>query len=129
MNKRYTSLQNEGFRSGPLWFYSVFTTINCIVTEATAKSKYPYHFFALTTGETVEGSPFFDGNNNKVFNEELSKFTVKRNYTMLTDFERGKDSEVRIVPSLAFLEKGDTMYAWEVIKEEDSMCLLSSGGR
>lgn len=124
VNKRYTSLQNEGFRSGPLWFYSVFTTINCIVTEATAKSKYPYHFFALTTGETVEGSPFFDGNNNKVFNEELSKFTVKQNYTMLTDFERGKDSEVRIVPSLAFLEKGDTMYAWEVIKEEDSMCLL-----
>ncbi|ANC96526.1 envelope glycoprotein B [macacine betaherpesvirus 9] len=124
MNRRYITTKEPFIRNGPLWFYSTSTSINCIVTDCTAKTKFPFNFFALSTGETVEGSPFYDGQNAKVFNEPLEKVQFKINYTMLEDFDNGANGNFKTVPKIAFLEKSNTIFSWEVQNEDTTICLL-----
>ena len=87
--RRYITTKEPFLRNGPLWFYSTSTSINCIVTDCIAKTKYPFDFFALSTGETVEGSPFYNGINSKTFNEPTEKILFRNNYTMLKTFDDG----------------------------------------
>ncbi|QBQ65379.1 glycoprotein B [Human betaherpesvirus 6B] len=123
-NKRFITTKEPYFARGPLWLYSTSTSLNCIVTEATAKAKYPFSYFALTTGEIVEGSPFFDGSNGKHFAEPLEKLTILENYTMIEDLMNGMNGATTLVRKIAFLEKGDTLFSWEIKEENESVCML-----
>ena len=122
--RRYITTKEPFLRNGPLWFYSTSTSINCIVTDCIAKTKYPFDFFALSTGETVEGSPFYNGINSKTFNEPTEKILFRNNYTMLKTFDDGSKGNFVTLTKMAFLEKGNTIFSWEVQNEESSICLL-----
>lgn len=123
LSKRYITTKNVWYKPAPVWFYSTSTSINCIVTESYAKSKYPYHYFALATGETIESSPFFDGTNG-IFHEEESKFHIFNNYSMLENLNEGIFGSRKELKKAAFLTKGDITFSWEIVNEDTAFCQL-----
>lgn len=125
--RRYVTVKDPYLEYGSLWTYYTSTSVNCIVTDTEAKSKYPFEFFALATGETIECSPFFDfidpGAANKICNEELNYFRIFYNYKMLSAFGK-PDAEMHTYDKVAVLQKGNTVFTWEIKNENTTICLL-----
>ncbi|APZ76268.1 envelope glycoprotein B [Murid herpesvirus 3] len=124
INKRYITTKIPFINYGYVWTYHTSSSVNCIVTDTKAKTKFPFEFFALSTGETVECSPFFNLTNDKTFNEDLSNFQIYTNYTMLKEIGPDTVPVEKVVPKLAMLTKGDMVYSWEVKDENKEICLL-----
>ncbi|UEH20610.1 envelope glycoprotein B [Elephant endotheliotropic herpesvirus 6] len=103
------------------WLRKTCTTVNCIVTDTYAKSRYPYDFFAISTGEIVDGSPFFNGQNNKKFSEPSTKFKVYKDYQRLQELTISSTKK-QTFNQIAFLEKRDYSIAWEVKDEQQAPC-------
>nr|ADK70824.1 U39 [Elephant endotheliotropic herpesvirus 1A] len=104
------------------WIRKTCTTVNCIVTDTIGKSRYPYDFFAISTGEIVDGSPFYNGQNNKKFSEPSTKFKVYKDYERLQDLTVTVSTKKKTFPQIAFLEKRDYSIAWEVKDEQQAPC-------
>lgn len=118
---RYQSQPIVWSDQGSIWTYRRRTTVNCMVTDVLAKSNSPYNFFASTTGQTVEMSPFYNGNNTEPFNERHSNFIVKENYTIR---QFNEQNEVPKLQRRAFLKKPTFSVSWE-LKEKSAHCLLA----
>nr|BAR97410.1 glycoprotein B [Suid betaherpesvirus 2] len=121
INTRYISTPDFQFTYGTHWLYKSSSSINCIVTDTMGKSDYPYDNFILGTGESVEISPFFNGTSKEVFNEQMYYFSMKSNYTMLEKLDEPNGPK-KTIPTIAFLQKGDTLFSWEVTKQTNSHC-------
>lgn len=121
--KRYITVKEHYHKYGSTWLYKETCSINCIVTETTARSKYPYDFFVLSSGVVVEGSPFYDKTNNKVFNEDVRKLHIFHNYSMLSKFGVPQVAH-KVVPKMAFLERVDMSIGWEIKEQENVTCQL-----
>nr|AVP26909.1 glycoprotein B [Elephant endotheliotropic herpesvirus 1B] len=103
------------------WLRKTCTTVNCIVTDTYAKSRYPYDFFAISTGEIVDGSPFYTGDNDKKFSETYTKFKVYNEYERLEELTVSSTKK-RTFDKIAFLEKRDYSISWEVKEEDQAPC-------
>ncbi|UVZ34364.1 envelope glycoprotein B [Elephant endotheliotropic herpesvirus 3B] len=104
-----------------LWLHKTCTTVNCIVTDTMAKSRYPYDFFALPTGEMVDMSPFYDGYNKERFAEPSTKFKVYEKYERLKKLTI-ETTERETFSKMAFLEKRDYSIEWEIKPKNESPC-------
>lgn len=122
-SRRYISVKERYHKYGSTWLYKETCTLNCIVAVVTARSRYPYDFFVLASGIIVDGSPFYDGKNNKTFRENARKLRVMYNYSMVLDFA-AVNSQRRVVPKMAFFERADTIIAWEIVDEVNATCQL-----
>nr|WEG69062.1 envelope glycoprotein B [Mastomys natalensis cytomegalovirus 2]WEG69200.1 envelope glycoprotein B [Mastomys natalensis cytomegalovirus 2]WEG69339.1 envelope glycoprotein B [Mastomys natalensis cytomegalovirus 2]WEG69477.1 envelope glycoprotein B [Mastomys natalensis cytomegalovirus 2]WEG69615.1 envelope glycoprotein B [Mastomys natalensis cytomegalovirus 2] len=118
---RYTSTKDLYHTGAYTWFYTESCTVNCVMTVTKARSKSPYSFFVLSSGEVVEVSPFYNGENSEVFEENTSMFWIRQNYTIRKEFGQIL-SDRKIVDTMAFLEKTDSTIMWEVKEKEDVTC-------
>lgn len=113
--RRFVTVDKMSACKPALWFHKTCTTVNCVVTDTKAKSRPPYHFFALSTGEIVDASPFYheEKANQHFFGEELRKFRVDVNYTRLVDpSAETKGREVQ--NKVGFLEKRGYSISWTI---------------
>lgn len=121
---KYVTLKTESATWGSWWIYRTVQNVNCILTTTQAKSRYPYEFFALSTGEVIEMSPFFYKGldlKQEIVNEDLSKLSTKKNYA-ITDY--ANRAHKKIYQTYNFLEKPDYLVSWEVKEKKDAHCLL-----
>ncbi|UVZ35238.1 envelope glycoprotein B [Elephant endotheliotropic herpesvirus 5B] len=118
---RYTTVNTHRPCLPGTWLRKTCTTVNCIVTDTYAKSRYPYEFFALTTGEIVDGSPFYDGANGKRFAEPSTKFKVFNDYDRLKELTVSSTKKENF-KKMAYLEKRDYSISWEIKHEEQAPC-------
>lgn len=121
--RRYITVKEHWHEYGSVWLYKETCSINCIVTETVARSKYPYDFFVLSSGVVVEGSPFYDKTNNKTFNEDVRKFHVYKNYTMLSQFGVA-NPPYKVIPKMGFLEQVEVSIGWEIEAEHEVTCKM-----
>lgn len=121
--RRFITVKEHWSEYGSVWLYKETCSINCIVTETVARSKYPYDFFVLSSGVVVEGSPFYNKTNNKTFNEDVRKFHVYDNYTMLSQFGVS-NPPYKVIPKMAFLEQAEVTIGWEIKPEEHVTCKM-----
>ncbi|AAK57104.1 T55 [Tupaiid betaherpesvirus 1] len=122
--RRYVTVKDQYHVYGSTWLYKETCSMNCIVTQTKAKSKYPYDYFALSSGLVVEASPFYDTVNGHTFHENRRKFHVREQYRMLERFG-AVNAPVRVVPKMAFLERPDIVLAWEIKEPKNVTCHLA----
>nr|WMN01602.1 envelope glycoprotein B [Human betaherpesvirus 5] len=123
---RYVTVKDQWHSRGSTWLYRETCNLNCMVTITTARSKYPYHFFATSTGDVVDISPFYNGTNRNTsyFGENADKFFIFPNYTIVSDFGRANSASEthRLV---AFLERADSVISWDIQDEKNVTCQLT----
>nr|BAI22794.1 glycoprotein B [Bat betaherpesvirus 2] len=120
-SQRYISRRDRYHMYGSTWLYKETCSITCIVLNTTARSKHPYDSFVLSSGNTVDISPFYDGTNGKAFNEDRTKFSIFTDYHMLRTFGT-VNSPFVTVKMMAFLELSDLVVGWEVKREQNVTC-------
>nr|AFK85011.1 glycoprotein B [Tylonycteris robustula herpesvirus 1] len=120
-SQRYVTVKEHWHAYGHTWLYKETCSINCMVTNATGRSKYPYDFFVTSTGFVVDVSPFYDKNNGKNFKEDPRKFHILRGYTMVREFAH-RNPGFHKVEKMAFLERDDAVLAWEIVDERNVTC-------
>ncbi|ALM25981.1 envelope glycoprotein B [Proboscivirus elephantidbeta4] len=119
---RYVTVNSHRPCLPGLWLHKTCTTVNCVVTDTVAKSRYPYDFFALPTGEMVDMSPFYDGHTSKErFAEPSTKFRVYEKYERLKKLTI-ETTERETFNKMAFLEKRDYSIEWEIKPKNESPC-------
>ncbi|AFX83379.2 B55 [Murid betaherpesvirus 8] len=120
---RYVTTKEFEHKPTTTFLYKESCAINCIVTITRARSKIPYDFFVLSSGEVVEISPFYNGSNEERFEENTAMFWIRQNYTMREHFgDQDDDVGKRKVRMMAFLEKPDMTIAWEVHDKKNVTC-------
>nr|WMN01603.1 envelope glycoprotein B [Human betaherpesvirus 5]WMN01608.1 envelope glycoprotein B [Human betaherpesvirus 5] len=123
---RYVTVKDQWHSRGSTWLYRETCNLNCMLTITTARSKYPYHFFATSTGDVVDISPFYNGTNRNAsyFGENADKFFIFPNYTIVSDFGRpNAASETHRL--VAFLERADSVISWDIQDEKNVTCQLT----
>ncbi|AAM00705.1 envelope glycoprotein B [Panine betaherpesvirus 2] len=118
---RYVTVKEQYHTRGSTWLYRETCSLNCMVTVTTARSKYPYHFFATSTGDVVDISPFYNKTNGKYFGENADKFYLIANYSMVEDYGQW-NSHKKTHKLVAFLERGDSVLSWDVEDEQNTTC-------
>nr|ADY62502.1 glycoprotein B [Pongo pygmaeus cytomegalovirus 1] len=118
---RYVTVKEVWHEYGSTWLYKETCSLNCMVTVATARSKYPYNFFAVTTGDVVDISPFYNGSNNKYFGENADKFFVRQNYSMVEHYGVSNAPQ-KVHKLVAFLQRADSVMSWDVEDEANATC-------
>ncbi|QZX45917.1 envelope glycoprotein B [Human betaherpesvirus 5] len=123
---RYVTVKDQWHSRGSTWLYRETCNLNCMVTITTARSKYPYHFFATSTGDVVDISPFYNGTNRNTsyFGENADKFFIFPNYTIVSDFGRA-NSAPETHRLVAFLERADSVISWDIQDEKNVTCQLT----
>ncbi|AKI13294.1 envelope glycoprotein B [Human betaherpesvirus 5] len=123
---RYVTVKDQWHSRGSTWLYRETCNLNCMVTITTARSKYPYHFFATSTGDVVDISPFYNGTNRNAsyFGENADKFFIFPNYTIVSDFGR-PNSALETHRLVAFLERADSVISWDIQDEKNVTCQLT----
>ncbi|ARW78075.1 envelope glycoprotein B [Common bottlenose dolphin gammaherpesvirus 1 strain Sarasota] len=111
---------------GCCWgMYKRRTTVNCEVTDMTARASPPFHFFVTSAGDTLEMSPFWgSGAEGAEWNQEPVNSTwVKANHTM-RDYDKlhGAPSfEPRV-----FANKAEFTLSWRLANRTQPYCPLVS---
>nr|WEG69751.1 envelope glycoprotein B [Mastomys natalensis cytomegalovirus 3]WEG70031.1 envelope glycoprotein B [Mastomys natalensis cytomegalovirus 3]WEG70171.1 envelope glycoprotein B [Mastomys natalensis cytomegalovirus 3]WEG70731.1 envelope glycoprotein B [Mastomys natalensis cytomegalovirus 3] len=118
---RYVTTKSLYHKGASTWLYTESCNINCVVTITKARSNSPYDFFVLSSGEVVEISPFYDGENKETFEENTDMFWIMTNYSMKEYFGE-MTAPKRIVPKMAFLQRPEMTIAWEIHKKENVTC-------
>nr|ACT68391.2 glycoprotein B [Gorilla gorilla cytomegalovirus 2.1] len=123
---RYVTVKDQWHSRGSTWLYRETCNLNCMVTVTTARSKHPYHFFATSTGDVVDISPFYNGTNRNTsyFGENADKFHLYHNYSIVSDFGRYNPSQENH-QLVAFLERPDAVLSWDVQDQHNATCQLS----
>ncbi|QFU14564.1 envelope glycoprotein B [Psittacid alphaherpesvirus 5] len=101
--------------------YRSRTTVDCVVTYTQARSVYPYDYFALSTGATVEISPFWTPEKDRHNAYAFGRFIVWDSYQQL-DLETG---EVQSPTKRIFLREEDYMVSWEPVNQTPSVCTMA----
>ncbi|AFR54557.1 envelope glycoprotein B [Human betaherpesvirus 5] len=123
---RYVTVKDQWHSRGSTWLYRETCNLNCMLTITTARSKYPYHFFATSTGDVVDISPFYNGTNRNAsyFGENADKFFIFPNYTIVSDFGR-PNAAPETHRLVAFLERADSVISWDIQDEKNVTCQLT----
>nr|AZB79941.1 UL55 protein [Human betaherpesvirus 5] len=123
---RYVTVKDQWHSRGSTWLYRETCNLNCMLTITTARSKYPYHFFATSTGDVVYISPFYNGTNRNAsyFGENADKFFIFPNYTIVSDFGR-PNAAPETHRLVAFLERADSVISWDIQDEKNVTCQLT----
>nr|ADZ99547.1 glycoprotein B [Equid gammaherpesvirus 2] len=108
-----------------LWSYTTRTTVNCEVTDMTARSIKPFDFFVTSVGDTIEMSPFV----NNVTHDTKPASTIKkpvsldvlRNYA-ITTYGQGVFSGENATRLYATFN--DFSLSWKAETENSSYCHL-----
>lgn len=118
---RYVSTKGLYYKPISYWLYTSACTINCVVTVTKARSNSPYDFFVLSSGEVVEISPFYDGENSETFEENTAMFHIRYNYSMISEFGNA-NSPRKTIGKLAFLQRPESTITWEIHNKKDVTC-------
>ncbi|AEV80916.1 envelope glycoprotein B [Saimiriine betaherpesvirus 4] len=120
-NRRYVTVKEVWTTYGSAWMYKETCSLNCVVTITMARSRYPYDFFVLTSGDIVDISPFYDGTNGKSFKENADKFYIRRNYTKLT-YYGDSNAPWETYDKVAFFQRSDVSMSWVITDENKTVC-------
>ncbi|QAA96137.1 envelope glycoprotein B [Gallid alphaherpesvirus 1] len=104
--------------------YRTSTSVDCVVEYLQARSVYPYDYFGMATGDTVEISPFYTKNTTGP-----RRHSVYRDYRFLEianyqvrDLETG---QIRPPKKRNFLTDEQFTIGWDAMEEKESVCTLS----
>nr|AAO12281.1 glycoprotein B [Porcine lymphotropic herpesvirus 2] len=123
--KRYGSQPDLYLEPG--WFWGSYrrrTTVNCELMDMFARSNPPFDFFVTATGDTVEMSPFWSGEDdheNKM-NEKLWFLSVINDYKVVDYQNRGT---VPLGKTRIFLDREEYTLSWEKHLKNISYCPLT----
>ncbi|ACE95569.1 gB [Muromegalovirus C4A] len=120
-SKRYVTTKSRYHKGAWTWRYTESCNMNCVVVVTKARSNTPYEFFVLSSGEVVEISPFYNGENSEPFEEDTRNFWIRKNYTMKTYFGE-LAAPKKVVPLMAFLERDDMTIGWEILPKKNVTC-------
>ncbi|UTM04788.1 envelope glycoprotein B [Equid gammaherpesvirus 2] len=102
-----------------LWSYTTRTTVNCEVTDMTARSMKPFEFFVTASGDTVEMSPFRTNQTNPL--RVRGHVQLLDNYP-ITEYGLGWGSGENATRFFATLN--DYSISWKATTENNSYCDL-----
>nr|ADZ99545.1 glycoprotein B [Equid gammaherpesvirus 2] len=106
-----------------LWSYTTRTTVNCEVTEMSARSMKPFEFFVTSVGDTIEMSPFLKENGTEP--EKILKrphsIQLLKNYAV-TKYGVGLGQADNATRFFAIF--GDYSLSWKATTENSSYCDL-----
>nr|QIM57898.1 glycoprotein B [Steno bredanensis gammaherpesvirus] len=121
---RYASQTQIYADPGCCWgMYKRRTTVNCEVTDMTARSSPPFHFFVTSVGDTIEMSPFWDDSGNDTeWNEEPPNSTwVNVNHSMVS-YDRLHGTPR--LESRVFVNKAEFTLSWRLENKSSPYCPL-----
>ncbi|QEG54045.1 Envelope glycoprotein B [Cacatuid alphaherpesvirus 2] len=102
--------------------YRTSTTVDCVVEYLQARSVYPYVYFGLATGNTIEMSPFYNSNDGK---RRYNIYADDRVYEALNYQARDLGTGVMSQPkNRIFLFEDEYTIAWDQMEEKKSTCTL-----
>nr|AFM85235.1 glycoprotein B [Myotis ricketti herpesvirus 2] len=105
-------------------FYTTRTTVNCEVTDMTARSLKPFEYFVTASGNTVEMSPFLNDTTSMPASILKSPSTIQllENYT-IANYGQGLGSGENATRFFAMF--GDYSLTWKATTEQNSTCQLT----
>lgn len=111
----------------PRWipgFYTTRTTVNCEVTDMTARSLKPFEHFVTVSGDTIEMSPFLNNTTSQPASilKNPAALHVLQNYT-IASFGAGLGSGENATRFFAMF--GDFSLSWKAVTENSSTCHLA----
>nr|BEG23000.1 glycoprotein B [Macronycteris gammaherpesvirus 1] len=104
--------------------YTTRTTVNCEVTEMTARSLKPFEYFVTASGDTVEMSPFINKNTStpEFINKQPTAIHFLNNHTIATYSEGLTNGETADRFYSIF---GDYSLSWKAAEKQKSHCELA----
>lgn len=103
--------------------YRTSTTVDCVVEYMQARSVYPYTYFGLATGNTLEISPFFKRNDTR---DRYNIYAGDRVYEALDYQSRDIETGVLAPPkNRNFVFEDEFTVSWDQMDEEKAACTMA----
>ncbi|AZB49113.1 glycoprotein B [Vombatid gammaherpesvirus 1] len=107
--------------------YARRTTVNCEITDMTARSHPPFEFFVTATGDTIEISPFYNASSNgsqdEDTNEDKDKVEIIPAYRFAQFEQREQDTTEN--HTRIFVSRNEFTISWALKTKNESYCPLT----
>ncbi|AAQ73706.1 glycoprotein B [Psittacid alphaherpesvirus 1] len=103
--------------------YRTSTTVDCVVEYMQARSVYPYTYFGLATGNTLEISPFYKSSDK---HSRYNLYAEDRVYEALGYQARDLETRVLAPPhNRNFVFEDEFTVAWDQMDETTTACTMA----